>query len=261
MSVVRTDDWLVKYWDEPQLLSEKLLPYFNQQDMSASVIYQYLILHGMYEHPLRNGEEIIKSLIRKNVWKKVNEEFSRLQKLWDGPNIPIFIFPANVNHVALRKEFNGKSGVAFKDKLFLFISEMNSFEDIKALLIHEYNHVCRLMNYPSKEEDYTLLDTIILEGLAENAVEEQLGKEFLAKWTLYYSEPKLKHMWQKIILPRSQLTKKHQNFEDLLYGKGYYPKMLGYCVGYYLVKKYKEKHQYSSKKLLHVPSEDMIPSF
>ena len=60
------------------------------------------------------------------------------------------------------------------------------------MFTHEYNHVCRLSKFQKSEEDYVLLDSIILEGLAENAVRERLGEEFLATWTSYYSNEELK---------------------------------------------------------------------
>src|SRR5699024_2978860 len=107
-------------------------------------------------------------------------------KKWNGPNIPIFILPSDQHNRKLQRELSGKSGLTFQDKLFLFISEDTSESELKSLFTHEYNHVCRLSQYP-KEEDYTLLDTIILEGLAENAVRERFGDQATANWTRHYS--------------------------------------------------------------------------
>ncbi|MDI5790224.1 DUF2268 domain-containing putative Zn-dependent protease [Bacillus licheniformis] len=69
----------------------------------------------------------------------------------------------------MRVEFGSKSGLAFSDKLFCFIGR-SSRSSISAIMTHEYNHVCRLENMPKEEKKMTLLDTIILEGLAEYAV-------------------------------------------------------------------------------------------
>ncbi|WP_369010262.1 DUF2268 domain-containing putative Zn-dependent protease [Oceanobacillus alkalisoli] len=55
--------------------------------------------------------------------------------------MPIFIFPSDRSNT----EINGKSGLSFHDKLFLFISGETSLTEIKALLTHEYYHVCRLL--------------------------------------------------------------------------------------------------------------------
>lgn len=114
----------------------------------------------------------------------------------------------------IMRDQNGKSGLAFKDKLFLFLSDQNSDNEIRALFVHEYNHVCRLAKNDKQEENYILLDSIILEGLAENAVRELVGEEYLAKWTSYYTEGQLNQMWKKIIYPNSNIPKTIQNIKN-----------------------------------------------
>lgn len=249
MGVIRTDKWLHDSYHQPIEICEKLIGHFS--DALAPEIYDYLNQHGMYQ-PFRNEFEAVKKLQKNNVWEIVEEENLRLQKVWEGPNIPIFIFPSDKNNRKLQQDFNGKSGLAFKDKLFLFISEENMEMEILALFTHEYNHVCRLTMYPKNEEDYVLLDTIILEGLAENAVREQLGEEFLANWTSYYSNEELKKMWNNLVLPNRNILKSDRKHQNLLYGLRLYPKMLGYCVGYYLVKNYIEATNKTSKDLLNI---------
>ncbi|WP_312473148.1 DUF2268 domain-containing protein [Neobacillus sp.] len=249
MGVIRTDEWLHDSYHEPIEICEKLKVHFK--GALASEIYEYLTLHGMY-HPLRNGNEEVKKLQINKVWEIVEEEKLRLQEVWVGPNIPIFIFPSDKNNRKLKQDFNGKSGLAFKDKLFLFISEDNTEKEIRALFTHEYNHVCRLSKFQKNEEDYVLLDTIILEGLAENAVRERMGDEFLATWTSYYSNEELNKMWKNIVLPNKNVLKNDLKHQNILYGLRFYPKMLGYCVGYYLVKNYLEATNKKSKDLLNI---------
>src|SRR5699024_12493116 len=102
------------------------------------------------------------------VWEIIEREKNILQKKWQGPNVEIFIFHVDTNNPKIDKVTGGKSDLAFKDKLFLFISSKHTKNEIKSLFTHEYNHICRLENYSKKEANYVLLDTIILEGLAEN---------------------------------------------------------------------------------------------
>lgn len=252
MGVISTDKWLQSSWDHPIKLCEKLKKHFT--GVSASEIYRYLTMHGMYEHPLKNGVELIQRLKKNNIWKIIEKEEEKLRKQWDGPKIPIYIFPSDPYNQELRKNFNGKAGLAFSDKLFLFVSENNSKNEIKALLTHEYNHICRLNQFEKKEEDYVLLDTIILEGLAENAVFEHFSDKYTADWTSYYSDTELEDMWSRLILPNCHLSKYHRKHHVLLYGIGFYPKMVGYCVGYYLVHRFLKKNQLTSKELLRIPS-------
>ena len=252
MSVIRTDKWLVDLYEQPIRICEKLKEYFD--GAQAYEIYDYLTLHGMYS-PLKNGNEQVRKLQENNVWEIVQNEEQRLQKIWEGPNVPVFIFPSDTNNRKIKKDFNGKSGLAFKDKLFLFISKDNSDKEIRSLFTHEYNHVCRLFKFQKSEEDYALLDTIILEGLAENAVRERFGEEYIAPWISYYSTDKLEKIWNNLVQPNRNILKTDRKHQDILYGLFSYPKMAGYCVGYYLVKKYLEENALTSNELLITPTD------
>lgn len=257
MRVIRTDKWLLDNYDKPLDLCEKLKSLFDK-GVSTTDIYQHLTMHGMYHAPLKNGDELIKTLQKQRIWHIVQKEAKELQKEWDGPDIPIFIFPADPTNRKLRQEQNGKSGLTFPDKLFLFISEDNPEKEIRALLTHEYHHVCRLSKYGKKEADYTLLDTVILEGLAENAVRERLGDQYTGKWTSYYSDAVLEKICTNLLLPNRDTPKSGHKHSQLLYGLGFYPKMAGYCAGYHLVKKYMNKADVTSQELLPVKSEKII---
>jgi uncharacterized protein YjaZ len=249
MSVMRTDEWLLDAYDRPIEICEKLRGLFD--GAYASEIYDYLLLNGMYS-PLKIGKDQIIKLQRNNIWGIVQNEAQVLQDMWEGPDIPLFIFPSDSSNQTIKIEFNGKSGLAFKDKLFLFISEENHEEEIRSLLTHEYNHVCRLTYYQKHENDYTLLDTIILEGLAENAVRERFGEEFVSSWTSFYTETELLKMWETLIAPNCSILKTNHKHHELLFGSPLYPKMAGYSVGYFLVKKYMTMHHFTSKDLLSI---------
>lgn len=254
MAVIRTDLWLKDHQNHPIEIFTKLESYFP--NASAVEIAGYLTWHGMFREPISNQDKNFKQFIeRKDVWQLIQKEEQLLRKLWNGPNVPIFIFPADSKNVKIMKEQKGKSGIAFKDKLFLFISHNNSEEEIIALFTHEYNHVCRLAHYNKKEEEFVLLDTIILEGLAENAVHELRGEKELAKWTSYYTKDQLKQMWSHYIYPNRKLPKSHRKHQDFLYGLHLLPKMLGYAVGYYLVKNYIDKNSVRSEDMLALHSE------
>lgn len=255
MSVIRTDQWLDNLWDNPIKLCEKVKKHFKKA--SVDEIYRHLMIHGMYEYPLRDGFKLIQKLKQNGIWEIVQREEQKLKGKWDGPEIPIYIFPSDPNSRELKDNFNGKSGLAFADKLFLFVSQNNSEHELKALFTHEYNHVCRLNKFSKKEEDYVLLDSIVLEGLAENAVLEQLGESYIANWTSYYTDTELENMWHRVILPSHSLPMHYGKHQAILYGLRLYPKMIGYCVGYYLVQKYLKENKLTSKELLALPSDEI----
>ncbi|MEH7381712.1 DUF2268 domain-containing protein [Bacillus sp. JJ1533] len=214
-------------------------------------------MHGMYRTGSKNKAESLPQ----NVWAKVEKEYGVLQKQWNGPQIPIFILPADETNTKIKREFNGKSGLAFKNKLFLFFSPHNTDSEIKAVLTHEYNHVCRLKKYRKNEADFTLLDVVILEGFAENAVREHCGNASLADWTKYYSDKELKKIVQQLIIPNRNVKRNERKHDDLLYGKKFYPKMTGYCAGYYLVRNYLEANQLQVKAILGVDSKEFVKEY
>ncbi|OAO79092.1 hypothetical protein A0O32_1837 [Anoxybacillus flavithermus] len=238
MGVVNTKDWFVDdRWREK----------INED------VHRHLFAHGMAR---RNQQEIMKQLAEKNVWAFVAKKFAELKKGWNGPDVPIYIFPADATNRSLQHEFGGKSGVAFFDQLFLFLLPHVSNEHIYALLIHEYNHVCRLHVDPKDERDYTLLDRIVMEGLAEHAVRERLGSEYVAKWTTYYTKEQLEQFTKKWLVPNLSLRPDDARYRALLYGSMLYPRMLGYAVGYEVVRRALAKK--TMTKLLTMTSEKIF---
>lgn len=252
MSVISTDKWLADLYDQPIKICEKIKEYFD--DAQAYEIYDYLTLHGMYR-PFKNGKKQVRRLQENKVWEIVQNEKQQLKKMWEGPDVPVFIFPSDTQNQKFKMDFNGKSGLAFKDKLFLFISEDTMETEIRSLFTHEYSHVCRLLKFQKSEEDYVLLDTIILEGLAENAVFERYGVAFISTWTSYYTTNELEKIWNSLVYPNRNILKTDRKHQQILFGLGSYPKMAGYCVGYYLVEKYIEENSLTSNDLLNVPTD------
>ncbi|MBM7659767.1 uncharacterized protein YjaZ [Bacillus mesophilus] len=247
MSVVNTKKWLSEHGENPIKLCEKLIKYFNGS--SQKEIYDYLCLYGMYKPSIFNKRKEIEQLITSNYWKEVNKHYTSLRLKFKGPDIPIFIFPINQRNSRMMEENKGKSGLAFYDKLFLFLSPNMEEMELKALITHEYHHVCRLDSMNQKDEELTLLDTILLEGMAEHAVKKECGEERNAFWTKLYQTEQLEKWYKEIILPKQNITKKDQLFQELLYGMKGYPRMLGYSVGFYLVEQIIENHKYTLHSL------------
>ncbi|WLR44226.1 DUF2268 domain-containing protein [Bacillus carboniphilus] len=221
-------------------ISERLKRYF-QEKTNARFIRDLLIQHGLYKGTI--SKTIMEAMIEKNIWKRVAESYEQLREEWQGKDVPIFILPVDPTSNRIQKEFNGRSGLAFCDKLFLFLTSSASDEDIQAILTHEYHHVVRLQHYTKNEEDYNLLDTIIMEGLAENAVRERLGEGYTASWAEEVPEKIALKWWGNLILPNYQLPRDSRKYHQLLYGTGFYPKMVGYSVGYRVVKDYMKKSE------------------
>jgi len=247
MSVIPTDEWLHEIME-----IEKLMPKRNLYELQRSIICNRLIeifndgnpeeiqfelqQQGLY---LPHENIAIQKLEDQNIWLIVQEELNHLKEKWNGPNIPIYIFP-----ITQEQTMTNKNGAAYPNAIFLFVGELKK-QELRALFAHEYNHVCRLHYLNKSLNEVTLLDSLILEGLAECAVEEIYGDEWLAPWLKYYSMEKMLEIWKMYFLTQmnSQGLAHHAEF---LYG-GKLPQWIGYCIGYEIVRTYIKNH--SSNKL------------
>ncbi|MFY4774336.1 DUF2268 domain-containing protein [Metabacillus sp. RGM 3146] len=254
MGVIATDKWLEEGCQHRKI-GKKLKPYFPGRN--ENLIFSKLIDHGIYRST-SGCQEMVKLLQKQKTWEFINTESEKLKKIWGGPDVPIFIFPSDSSSLRLQKEHGGKSGLAYSDKLFLFLTPEVGPTDIKALLMHEYHHICRIQKNPKPEPEYTLEDVVILEGMAENAVRESLGEKPVAKWAKLYKEDQIKHLWKKHIEPNRKIAQNDPKYEKILYGKGFYPAMAGYAAGYYIVKKYMSSSQSTTKDILSIPAVKII---
>jgi uncharacterized protein YjaZ len=244
MGIIRTEQWLEKEIDRPVKICERLEPYFKKQ--TAKEIYNQLMGFGMYR-PSRAARNNLVHMKEQKAWDKVERLFNKYKHKWNGPDIPIFLFPVAQSGGFFIREVKSKAGVSFPDKMFLFLSTYDDPKEVEALLIHEYHHVCRLRLLDKRLEDYTLLDSIIIEGLAEYAVLKNCGREYLAPWCRMYKKKELLNFWEKYL--KEQLnTKKHEKKHDeLLYGGGRLPNLLGYAAGYHLIEHFYKNNNYSTK--------------
>ncbi|KFN01069.1 cytoplasmic protein [Bacillus clarus] len=232
MGVIETADWLHLYYGRPEKLCEKFTKYIP---LPKDRLYRFLISKGMYR-PVMRGEQEIKELEKKGIWKELRIEYEKLKDWLNGPDVPIFILLSDSYNRIVQEEYNGKAGLSMRHVIFLFVCGRNSVEELKALLTHEYHHICRLHQIATKEQDYTLLDTMIMEGLAEQAVYERHTEISCAPWTTYFSREEAIHYWKKFVRERMDVKRGTREHDILLNGLYKYPRMLGYALGFYIVK-------------------------
>ena len=226
---------------------------------SPSKIYKYLSQFGMYK-PNWQSYENFTELKKRNYWEKTERIFKKYKREWQGPDIPIYIFPmASINSL-FSKIKTTKSGVAFKDKLFLFLTPFDDDKELEALFIHEYHHTCRLQHQNKKIENATLIDSMILEGLAEHAVKEYCGENYIAHWCKHYSEKEFLYFWERFLKEKINAKRFSNLHDDILFGRGKYPKMIGYAAGFAIVSMYKEKKNFSLQESFKLDSQTFIPS-
>jgi len=256
MAVERTDKWLKECNYHPQEVCRELAPFFEKA--KGKELLYYLQQNGMYNSTIQ-GERECKLLVEEDVWSKVEKLNEKYKERWSGPDVPIFIFPYKKHAFFMRGHF--KSGLAFLDKLFLFLSPKLNEHQLEALFIHEYHHVCRLRKQEKPIGEYTVGDAIILEGLAEYAVQTIKGEKFLAPWTKQYSSEFLRSYWDSTFKNQLLVQKGEKKHDRIIYGRGNYPAMIGYCMGFYLVEHYAEVDCFSTKTSFSIPSERIIDNY
>ena len=184
-----------------------------------------------------------------DVWQIIEQQFKTLQNEWQGPTVPIYIFP-------IVEDFN-KNGISYKNGICLFVSNALTTQQLQALVTHEYHHSCRRH---LSTEPLTLLDSILMEGLAEDSVETYFGKDALSPWTERYSLNEVQHFWNTHFI--SNLNQKEvQHHHAFLFGDPQLglPQWIGYCTGYRIVQAFRKNYgPISTKALLSMPCEKIL---
>ena len=246
MGIVRTNEWLEQEFDRPLTIMKKLEGPFT--DVNPKQLYYHLQKHGMYK-PNEKSKQIYKQLLEQGVWHKTELLFDTYKQLWNGPDVPVYIFPL----ITGMRTRDKKSGLAFKHSLFLFMDSQISEKEMEAVFIHEYHHVCRL--HRVKNQKNTLLDTMVMEGLAERTVAKYLGSEYLAPWTKLYQDSEFKQLWARYVEDKISIQRSHSLHDRIMLGGYGYPQMLGYWIGYQLIK---NTGLLSVKKSFAISSEEIL---
>ncbi|WP_066054803.1 DUF2268 domain-containing protein [Robertmurraya korlensis] len=245
MAVVRTDEWLDKDFTNPVGICKRFLKEFNESEPKP--IYDYLSSFGMYR-PNRATFQTYERLKEKKVWETINHIYEKYRGKWNGPEVTIYIFPiSQSSNFFFRERQSKKSGVSFPDRVFLFIGDLEDELELESLFVHEYHHVCRIRKQKKDPSEFTFLDSMILEGLAELEVEKSCGAEYLADWCHFYSKEDIELYMKRYIISNLQVKKTDPLHDQLLFGTGAYPKLLGYACGYYLVRTSYKENYFSTK--------------
>ncbi|WP_281658155.1 DUF2268 domain-containing putative Zn-dependent protease [Halobacillus sp. Cin3] len=211
-------------------------------EFTEKEIQRLLHFYGLFKpENYQRAEMLVKEWKEHQLYSRLEKEFKRLKKMWRGPDVPVYLYPFQETGGLFGKR--GRGGAAFKEALYIFYGAPSEKDDWKAVLAHEYNHVCRLHQGSYSLNKVTLLDSLIIEGLGEYAVLQLYGEEYTAPWTQRYSDRHLKQIWKKKYLPSIYLRGQEKHM-DYLYGsqRQGLPKWAGYQLGYRMVESYHRSH-------------------
>ncbi|OES46720.1 DUF2268 domain-containing protein [Domibacillus iocasae] len=227
--------------------------------LSPEELHYHLLTYGLFEPAEWKGiQRTVQKMENNNIWELVDQEYKRLKKKWRGPEAAVIIFPIRRSR-SVKKRIR-KNGAAFKTAIFLFLSPGLQEEEIKSLLAHEYNHLCRLAYLGKEETDLCLKDVLILEGLGEFAVKELYGKKWLAPWTRLYTFEEASAIWKSIFIPSLTIEGK-EHYHEFLYGStgGPLPKWIGYSIGFQIVDSFYLSHgPFENEELYKKTADELI---
>ncbi|WP_440897766.1 DUF2268 domain-containing protein [Amphibacillus sp. Q70] len=261
MAIIKTNRLLEDYLKlnectleaQNKAIIQPIANYFHDPDLLS--IQMLLLNHGLFL-PMQTKAEQIEALIKTEVWQQINHCFNQLKKEWQGPELAVFIFPADLNNPKLTGEFNGVSGLSFSDKIFLFIDHRATEQMTAALLAHEYSHAVRLNKVHHSKEILPLRDTIILEGIAEVITMEKFGITLLPSFN--QQDHEINKLWHQWINPNLSLLSNHPLHHHIMYGDEQIPSLTGYQMGIYMVKQWQDKYQANLANLLQTPTENFF---
>jgi len=245
LAIVRTDKWFRIYcdqWSKVKTVHERLS---LQRKVLIKPLCDVIETKGpdhlqryLFQMGLSRPDVILdlEKWMKRKLWSKAQDQLIYLQKKWSGPDVLVYLLPIEERDLFLMRQLGGKTGMALRDAIILFIhAEIENIE-LRALITHEYHHICRLSHTNYSDKSIPLLESMIMEGLAEYAVKEELGKSYNAGWTTYYDRDWNHEWFQKWIHPNLTLIGR-KNHHVFLYGdkKMGIPLWLGYYFGYRLV--------------------------
>ena len=215
-------------------LVQRIFPTIPKAAVQYELQRQGLLEHGDMHLPL-------------DVWAVVKRQLDDLMKQWAGPTTKVAILPIQHGFV--------KNGVAYQHGICLFVSPRTSVKELHALTTHEYHHICRQSYY---SDSPTLLDSVIMEGLAEHAVESLFGEHAVSSWTKRYSLEMVTDYWHAHFLEHLPVRGLH-NHQHFLFGDGQQlPAHIGYCMGYRIVEAFLTKNPLlTTQQLLPISSEEI----
>jgi uncharacterized protein YjaZ len=98
-----------------------------------------------------------------------------------------------------------------------------------------------------------------MEGLAEHAVLDCCGEDYLIKGNRTYSNDEMERIWHHQFEQNIDVRRSESLHDRLLYGQSFSRSMLGYTIGYYLVEKYRKKDKdFTINKSFKTPAEQFL---
>ncbi|PYZ97708.1 hypothetical protein CR205_03690 [Alteribacter lacisalsi] len=249
-------EWTLRH--QAETVCEPMLTHFDRRNRPHLMEWHHYLLDQGLRHPDGDWSGFTETLLENGALTALREHYAKFRGYWNGPDVPVYLLPIDLENKTLLRRLNRKNGITFPECVVLFIDENLPVSSMKALLTHEYNHVCRLALQNNDDSTVTLQESMIMEGLAEAAVRKALGPEELAPWTKLHSKEKSFEWWDNV-LRHERLLKNRRRHNVFMYGNDGLPPMIGYAAGYHLVYDWIDQTpELSGRKRLGTPAEEIL---
>lgn len=191
------------------------------------------------------------------ILKCLDFALKRCNKILPSNKKKIFIFPCFNPFV--KEKMLGVNGVTFSNDTFhLFLYPFRPLNEtaLKAMTIHEFNHTVFLKSHNISYQKLTLLDFLIIEGLAEN-FKEIIIKGRSSPWVRALSINQCKIIFKEI---KNLLNSKNKKIHSLVFFENKkYPLWTGYALGYQIVKSFLKKHpKMKWEEIMKIPPKEIL---
>ncbi len=178
----------------------------------------------------------LSSIIKQQIEKTVQSTVQKCHRKLPLPTPPLFVFifpwfPEKGDEV-----FGGVNGFApYADTIHLFISPNKfSVRSLRETVAHELSHAVFFHYHPSEQ---TLLNLMVMEGLAETFREEIIGGSS-APWSIALTIKKSREVFATL---NPFLNLKSYNLYQEVFLRGEkYKRWAGYSIGYKIVKSFRK---------------------
>jgi hypothetical protein len=122
--------------------------------------------------------------------------------------------------------------------------------DYRALIVHELHHVVRLQKFSYSNERFSLLESVVMEGLAE-AFQEELYPDSPLHINLELND---QDEWiQKMLIEGEDY-----DYNAWFYGSAEVPRWVGYTIGYHIVKRTLAEKKITASDAVWMKAEEFI---
>jgi len=198
-----------------------------------------LLKQGLLDHVGNGSIEQYKEISEEQKLEIEKTISETIEKCNDKLPIPTknFIFVHPYFTTEDDKVFDGVMAVAVYSCVFHLFVNLNEYskKSIENTVAHELNHTIYYYHHYDDFNNYTLLDEILLEGLAENFREQYFNPE-VSKWAGALNKDEAFEILKEL---KDILESRDQKvIKEFLFGNDKYQRWTGYSVGYWLVKEF-----------------------